>query len=75
MKTYMIWIPGRVIWTGDDSKEALDEFTTYLKDASEQQINTVKLTMYEQTEATGKQPEFSITGKEALEMIESNGNS
>jgi hypothetical protein len=65
----MIWIPGRIIWRGADSVTALDNFKTYLKDATDQQINAVKLTVYERDYETGTHPEYSVTGREALEQL------
>ncbi len=74
MKTYMIWIPGKVIWTGTETEEALQEFAKYVRE-NERNIDTVKLTVYESTVATGKQPEFSITGREALKLMEQDADS
>lgn len=70
MKMYMIWIPGRIIWSGSDSVTALDNFKSYLEDASPQQIDAVKLTVYERSYDQGMQPEYSVSGREALEQLD-----
>lgn len=67
--SYMIWIPGRVIWTGTDSKQALSEFSDYVLE-NEQNLDVVRLTVYEHSNVTGKRPEFHITGREAQELLE-----
>jgi len=68
MKTFMIWIPGKIVGIWDNSDDALKGFCDYVKE-NEHNLKSIKLTVYENTYKRGKEIETSLTGEELMEIV------
>ncbi len=71
MKTYMIWIPGKIVGIWTNPQEALQGFDDYMKE-NEENLKTVKMTVYEPTHKVGVKVETLFTGEELKEMVDEN---
>lgn len=67
MKTYMIWIPGKIIGVWTNPSEALKGFSTYISD-NRRNLNVVKMTIYDKSYERGSQREYSLSGQELMEL-------
>jgi len=67
-KTFMIWIPGKIVGIWDSSDEALKGFCDYVKQ-NEASLKSIRLTVYENTYKCGKEIETSLTGEELMEIV------
>lgn len=67
MKTYMIWIPGKIIGIWDNPQEALQGFNEYMSENAED-LNSIKMTVYERTHEYGAKTETMFTGDELMEL-------
>jgi hypothetical protein len=68
MKTYMLWIPGKIIGVWTTPKEAREHIIEYA-DENPKNIAVMKVTVYDKSFERGAQAEMSVTGPEVLELF------
>ncbi len=68
MKTYMIWIPGKIVGMWNNSADALKGFCDYIKE-NEENLKSIKMTVYERTYEVGAKTETVLTGPELMDII------
>jgi len=68
MKTYMIWIPGKIVGMWNNSTEALKGFREYVE-LNEANLTSIKMTIYEPTHEYGAKVETMLTGQELMDIV------